>query len=184
MRITVSGPPGSGKTTIVKHLAEKLNYKIISAGEEFRELANQYKMSLLEFSDYAEKHPEIDIELDKQLMALAKNENNVVIDGRLSGWLTYKNNISAYRIYINAPLKIRAERIASRENKPVEVVEKEIQTREQSENSRYYRFYQIDMNSVSIYDLIVDSSNKIPEEIILEILKKLSEFRGESHWIF
>ena len=175
MRITVSGPPGSGKTTIVNHLAEKLNYKIISAGEAFRELANQYKMSLLEFSDYAEKHPEIDIALDKKITILASNEDNVIVDGRLSGWLTYKNNIPAYRIYINAPLKTRAERVASRENKSVEVVEKEIQARERSENSRYYRFYQIDMNRVSIYDLVIDSSNKTPEEIVLEILKKLSK---------
>jgi len=38
MRITVSGLPGSGTTSLSRYLAENTGYTMISAGEVFRQL--------------------------------------------------------------------------------------------------------------------------------------------------
>ena len=50
MKITISGLPGSGTTTVAKLLAERLGYKLISAGDVFRKLAMERGMTLEEFS--------------------------------------------------------------------------------------------------------------------------------------
>jgi cytidylate kinase len=39
MIITLSGQPGSGKTSVAKEIGEKYGFVIISAGEQFRKLA-------------------------------------------------------------------------------------------------------------------------------------------------
>ena len=41
MRITISGPPGSGKTTVCGKLSEELGLKAIVFGQVFRELATE-----------------------------------------------------------------------------------------------------------------------------------------------
>ena len=49
MRITISGPPGSGKTTACNRLSEMLGLKAVVFGKIFRELAAEKHLSLLEF---------------------------------------------------------------------------------------------------------------------------------------
>ena len=44
--IAVSGPHGSGKSTTAKEVAEKLGYEYISAGELFRNMAENANMNL------------------------------------------------------------------------------------------------------------------------------------------
>ena len=53
--ITISGTPGSGKTTIAQLLHEKLGIKYVNSGMLFRETAEKYKLSLAEFGKYCEK---------------------------------------------------------------------------------------------------------------------------------
>jgi len=86
LKITISGPPGSGKTTVAKILSEKLKIKLISAGSVFRQLAKEKGMSLEDFSRLAEINPEIDILIDKMQREMAEREKNAIIEGRLSAW--------------------------------------------------------------------------------------------------
>ena len=70
-------------------------------------------------------------------------------------------------------MKTRVNRIVNRENGDLEKRKKEIVERERSESARYKKYYDINLNDTSIYDLVVDSANKTPEEIVNLILKKL-----------
>ena len=47
--------------------------------------------------------------------------------------------------------------------------------REKSESTRYKRYYNIDLDDTSIYDLIVDSSDKTPDEISKIIIKEIEK---------
>ena len=60
---------------------------------------------------------------------------------------------------------MRAERIAGREGKSVKVAKKEIRERERSERARYSKVYGIDVRDTSIFDLVVDSSDKTPDDV-------------------
>ena len=83
MIITISGIAGSGKSTVAKLLAKKLNYKHYSIGDFMRQIAKERKLTLLELSKQAEKDNSIDKELDKKQIELGKTKDNFVIDSRL-----------------------------------------------------------------------------------------------------
>ncbi len=172
MIITISGPPGSGKTTVAKLLSQRLAMDIVFVGELFRDLAEERGLTLAEFGKLAEKDHNIDIELDKRVLELAMKEE-IILEGRLAGLMLKKQNIEAFKIWLDAPLKVRAQRIAQRENKDPEVVIVEIGFREKCEWERYKDIYEFDMGDKSVYDLVVDSSNQKPEEIVLQIVDAL-----------
>ena len=48
MRISISGPPGSGKTTICMLVANRLEYDFVVVGQIFRQMALERKVELEE----------------------------------------------------------------------------------------------------------------------------------------
>ena len=114
MIITISGESGSGKTTVGNLLSGSFNYKFFSGGYFFRKKAKEYSMDLINFSKYAETHPEIDHEEDALLLDFIKNNDDIVVESRLSGYLSYKNNIKAYKIYLFASQNERTKRLRFR----------------------------------------------------------------------
>jgi predicted cytidylate kinase len=174
LNITISGTPGSGKSTIGKILEKKLKKRYIYSGEIFRETANKYNMTLEEFGIFCENNEDIDKNLDDQQLEILK-KGDIILEGRLAGWIAYRNKISALKILINADLETRAKRIVNREKGSVDKRKKEIINRERSEKIRYKKYYNIDLSDISIYDLVIDSSNKTPDEIVDIILNNIEE---------
>ena len=172
--ITISGLPGTGKTTVAKLLENRLGLKYVYSGEIFRRIAKKYKMSLEEFGAYCENHCEVDEELDAfQLEILRKG--NVIVEGRIAGWLASRHEIPAVKVLLDAPLDVRAKRIVKREKGDFEKRKQEILNRERSEATRYKRYYHIDVSDRSIYDVIVDTQDKSPEKIAEIILRFLGK---------
>ncbi len=173
MRIAISGPPGSGTTTVARLVAEKLGYELISAGEIFRKMARERGYTLEEFSRIAEENEEIDIYIDRTQKELAESRENVVVEGRLSAWVIE----DAMKVYIFAPEEVRIERIAKREGKSVEQVREETRKREEYERRRYKKFYGINVDDWSIYHLIFNSACFSAETIAKMIVDASREFR-------
>jgi predicted cytidylate kinase len=172
--ITISGTPGSGKSTVAKILKKKLELKYIYSGMIFRQLAEEHNMELEKFGKYCEQNSEIDKKLDaRQLEILEKGD--VILEGRLAGWIAYKNNIPALKVSIDTDIDTRARRIVNREKGSVEYRKNEIIERERSEALRYKNYYNIDLKDKSIYDIIIDSKDKSPDEIAEIIIKKIEE---------
>ena len=166
--ITIGGLPGSGTTTIAKILKKKMRMQYIYAGEIFRELAEEHGMSLAEFGRYCEKNPSIDRELDeRQIEELKKGK--LILEGRMAGWMAHLNKIQAFKIWLDCDQDIRIRRIKKREGTSDL---KGMLEREKSEATRYKKYYGIDLKDRSIYDLIIDSSDKKPEKIVDIIMKK------------
>ena len=170
--ITISGTPGSGKTTVAELLHKKIGVSYIYSGIIFRETAKKYNMSLEDFGKFCEKNSDIDKELDEKQISILK-KGNVILEGRLAGWLAYQNNITSFKIFINADLNTRVNRIINRENGDIKKRKKEILERERSEYARYKKYYNISLDDTSIYDLVVNSSDKTPKELVDIILEKL-----------
>jgi len=169
--IVVSGPPGSGKTTIAKMLAERLGLRYVSIGSLFREIAKKRGLSLVELSRLAEKDHSIDRELDN-LARLEAERGHVVIDGHISAWIV--RDLADLCVGIIAPLDIRVERIARRDGRPFEEVQKETVEREESERRRFREIYGIDLGDYTVFDLVLNSASYTPEEILEVILKAYS----------
>jgi len=171
LKITISGPPGSGTSTFSRILSARFGMELISMGDIFRKMAEDRCMSLEEFGIVAKCNDEIDLKIDETQKKIAKEKDNIVLEGRLSGFLVDAD----LKIWLKAPLRVRGERIAARECKPVSLAMSETMEREECERERYLNYYDIDIRDLSIYDIVLDSSRWKPEEIN-EIVSKAVEF--------
>lgn len=172
MRITVSGLPGSGTTTLAEALSSRLDLELVSSGDVFRSMARDRGVSLAEFGRIAEEDPEIDREIDERQREIARERDDIVLEGRLSGWMAEEADV---RVWLVAPLEVRAERVAEREGQTVEEARAEIEEREASEAKRYEEIHGIDIGDLSIYDLVVDTSTWDADEVA-EITTAAVEF--------
>ncbi len=155
MIITLSGLPGSGTTTIAKTVASRLKLKVISAGDTFREIAAEQNMTLSEFGKLAESNTEIDQTIDQRQAQIAKEGDNLLVEGRLSGWMVENADL---KIWLKTPIEVRCERIAKRDDIPLEQAMRETKEREKCEAVRYHKHYDINIGNLEPYDLIIDSS--------------------------
>jgi len=168
--ITIGGLPGSGKTTVAKLLAEKLKMEYVNAGDIFRNLAAKKGLTLEEFGLFAEKNPGVDQTIDKKIVEIAKKDN-VILEGRLAGIMCERNGLKAIKVWLEAPLKVRAQRVAERESKTFDTTLAEIQVREKVEWDRYYQIYNIDLNDLTIYNMVLDSAPISAQEVADTVMR-------------
>ena len=154
MIITVSGPPGSGKSTLSMMIAEYFNLELVSSGDVFRAMAKEKGVDLEKFGHMAEADPAIDKEIDRRQVELSKTKGDFLFEGRLSGWLIDAD----LKIMLKTDVGVRARRIAGRENISIQQAMYETMVRQKSEAKRYSVHYDIDITDLTLYDLVIESS--------------------------
>lgn len=174
MIITISGMPGSGKNTVAKMLTEKLGYELHIMGDIRRSKAKEKGMTLDEYNKLGEVDPSTDKEVDAYQAELAKGKDNLIIVGRTSFHFIPKS----FKIYLDVNINTGAERIfeAKRKEEKGETIEHVIQLiekRVQSDKVRYAKYYDIDVYDITHYDLVIDTTNLKPEQILKEILDSI-----------
>ena len=164
MLITISGPAGSGKSTVASGLAETLGYEHVSGGDIFRDLADERGLTPLELNRLAEEEESIDRDLDRRQRELAATREDLVLESRLAGWMA--GDHADFRVWLDAPLDVRVARIADREDKPPENARDETVKRAASEALRYEEYYNIDIERFDIYDLSLNTARFSPESVL------------------
>lgn len=162
MIITISGMPGSGKTTVGRIIAEKLNYNFFSMGELRGKIALDRGLTLDELNHLGETDKTTDTTIDEYQKKLGQENDNFVIEGRLS-WFFIPNS---YKIFLDCDSKTAADRlIKSREQRPDESLPSDpekvrsiIEKRVQSDIKRYLTFYNLDYKDPKHYDLVLDTA--------------------------
>lgn len=177
MLLTVSGPPGSGKSTTAARLAEAFDLDHVSGGDIFRDLAADRGMSPLEFNKLAESDESIDRDLDRRLYEIARNESDLVLESRLAGWLS--GDAADFRFWLEAPASVRGERIAEREDIDPARATEETTQREASEATRYQEYYGIRIDDLSIYDMIVNTARWDPDAVVQLIVSAIDAFDAD-----
>lgn len=173
MRITISGTPGSGKSTVAKLLAKKLGYTYCNAGQIFREAAEKRRMTLAEFAAYVDTHPAVDRKLDAALLARARAHANIILEGRLTGVLTKRARIPALRLWITARETVRVDRLMQRDaDTRVETIRK-LRDRARGEAGRYRRTYGVDLADRSPYDMVIATDDMNSRQLAATILKEI-----------
>ncbi len=178
MRISISGPPGSGKTTVCALVAKKLDCEYVLIGQIFRQLASERRVDLETFGRLAEEDETIDKELDKRMLAIGTSKSNIVLEGRLTGSLLKTHKVAVFAVYVDADERVRAERIAQREGAKTDEILRLMRIRERSEKKRYMAYYGIDPTDKSLYDLWLDSSNSTAEKIADAIVAEARKAGG------
>ena len=171
MIITVGGRAGSGKSTIARMLAEKLKLKHYSIGDLQRNIADEKGISLLELNRLEEKDPAIDKNLDDEQRILGKEEDDLVIDGRLCHHFIKK----AKKVFLEASEDVRAKRLGKdkRGGKNIPEIIANMKKREKSEIKRFKEYYDVDPYDTSKYDIVISTDNLTPGEIVEKIIKEV-----------
>lgn len=130
-------------------------------------------MSLRALSKKAAEDLSIDKLIDERTREEA-GKGNVVIEGQLAGWVVGED--ADVRIFLVAPDAERYERIARRDHQSMSSASEETRFREQIQRERYKRYYEIDIDDLSIYDLEIDTSGKSVKETTQLIRKSIDEF--------
>jgi len=177
MLITVSGPAGSGKSTFAAALANALEVDHVSGGDIFREMADERDMSLVAFNELAEEDDQVDRDLDRRLREIADANDDLVLESRLAGWMAGEH--ADLRIWLDAPMGVRAERIADREDKSVATAREETTARAESEAKRYAEYYDIEIDDRSIYDLVLNTSRWSPAAELEIVLAAVESYDPE-----
>ncbi len=173
MRITISGPPGSGKTTVCGLLAERLDLPAVVFGRLFREMAEEKGMTLADFGSLAEQDPSIDETIDRRILDIARDTDSIILESRLSAQMLVRHGIPAFKVYLDADPLVRAARVGRREDEDLQQAAEAIVRRQASEAKRYLQYYGIDLYDLSVYDMVVDTADKTPDQIVDEIVDRI-----------
>lgn len=175
MKITISGYPGAGKTTVGKMLAERLGYKFYSVGDLRGKMAMDRGMTIDELNKLGEKEFWTDDVADQWQKKIGQTEDNFVMEGRLSFYFIP----DSFKLFLTIDKTVAAERILKNQRpdeKPVSsVVEMEqiISERLAADKKRYQEYYGLDPSAKENFDVVLDTTSRTIEEIVDEILKKV-----------
>ncbi len=178
--ITISGKPGSGKSTTSKGVARTLEYTHFSSGDFFRAIGKERGIDVFQTNMIAENEREIDYLVDDKLRQIGNEKDNLVIDSRMAWhWMPY-----SFKVYLDLDIVVAAERILSAlddvrmeaediPNNPREYAER-LQNRLDSEIKRYSTLYNANPYDTSNYDLVIDTAKNNPAEVQSQILQAYS----------
>ncbi len=185
MIISISGNPGSGKSTVAKILIDKLGAERIYVGGIRRELARKKGMTLEELNEYAKTHPETDVDVDRaaseKARELERGGKVVIAEGRtmfhfipesIKVYVKVDANEGARRIWQDLQKKELADARNEGAIGSIEEMKEKVARRHKEDSARYVQYYQIDPSDESHYDFVVDST-KIPA---VEVAEKILAF--------
>ncbi len=172
--VTVGGLPGTGTSTLCGVLQKATGLRYVYAGRIFREEARRRGMELAAFGALCQTDPSVDQALDAQQVELLKGDE-LLLEGRLAGWLAHQNRIRALKVWVVCDETERVRRLVDRDGGTLGEQAGKAAAREQSEADRYRRYYGIDLADFAPYDLVLDSTHKLPQELAQEVLALLHQ---------
>ncbi len=192
MIITISGSPGSGKSTIAKMLVNRLGYERVYAGGIMRDTARERGLTLEQFMKYlacdTTLEKEIDYKVRDKAYALEKTGKDVLVEGRVH----YHLIPESLKIYIKVDVREGARRIlndlqdtqasADRNQEIVSTIEEMVRLntqREETDALRYRCLYGIDHRVESQYDLVIDTTHLTIVQGAEKVLEFVRKRRGK-----
>jgi cytidylate kinase len=187
--ITLSGKPGSGKSSTADRVAEMLGYTRYSLGDYVREETRKKKMTLSEYNKRAEEKPDMDFHIDEKLREL-RDARDIVIDARLGFYwipesfkvyLELSEDLAIARIFKD--VNLNTMRNKSGEGSPsMDDVYEQVAERMRSEKRRFKKLYGVNPYSIEHFDLVIDTSNHSPQTVAITVFDTYKRWLESSTW--
>ncbi len=173
--ITISGQLGSGKSTVAKMLAEKLNWQYYSTGMAQRTIAQKRGVSTTELNRQAITDKSIDDEIDAVFKNPPWGQAPCVVDSRLA-WYFLPHS---FKVCLLVDTKMAAKRVWSGKGRISEQYTNEqeaytyLKKRRELEQAHFTKNYALNVDDTSQFDLVIDTTNLSPEQVCDQILSAL-----------
>lgn len=187
--ITISGKPGSGKSSTADKVAELLGYTRHSSGDMVRQILAQKGLSLAEYNERAKNDHALDDAVDERLRDL-RTKKDIVVDSRLGFyWIP-----ESFKVYLDLDIEVATVRIytdavtnASRSGtgegiSTLTEVTKQVRARMEGERARFRSIYNVDPYDLSHFDLIVDTSRHSPQTVALAVYDSYRKWLVTEVW--
>ncbi len=178
VKITVSGHPGSGTSTLVNKLVESMNWTSLNGGDIFRSEAKKRSMTLSYFGELCKNDLQVDRELDDLLKEKMSGADSVdIIESRLAGWWAHLLNLDCVRLWIDVSDEVRAQRVVAREGGTISQALENNAKRSAIDASRFNELYNISPQDPEAYTHVVDASEMSIDEVLSCVVNILEEFK-------
>ncbi len=187
--ITISGKPGSGKSSTADKVAELLNYTRYSSGDMVRNMLAREHLTLAEYNKQAVDDHALDEKIDTFLRNL-RTKNDIVIDSRLGFyWIP-----ESFKVYLDLNMQVATVRIfkdAMSNNMrtkggeladSLDLVAKQVQSRMETEQGRFKNLYGVDPYNSEHFDLVIDTSRHSPQTVALTIFDTYRRWLKTTTW--
>jgi CMP/dCMP kinase len=186
--ITISGKPGSGKSSTADRVAELLGYTRHSSGDMVRRVLAKEGMSLEEYNKRAEDEHDLDDKVDEELRSL-RSAKDVVVDSRLGFyWIP-----ESFKVYLDLDLEVATARIfkdavnnkkrsGAGESGSLPDIARKVRERMQDEQNRFRTLYGIDPYSTHHFDLVIDTSRHDPQSVAITVFDVYREWLDSETW--
>ena len=187
--ITLSGKPGSGKSSTADKVAEMLGYTRYSSGDFVRKVLHRRKLTLSEFNQRAATDHSLDEEIDSELRKL-RDHKDIVIDSRLGFyWIP-----ESFKVYLDLDIDVATARIfkdavanASRgteitASSSITDVQKQVQSRLNAETRRFRSMYGVNPYDTKNFDLIINTARHSPQTVALTVFDHYKQWQKSDEW--
>jgi cytidylate kinase len=187
--ITISGKPGSGKSSTADRVAELLQYTRHSSGDMVRRVLAKDGMSLEEYNRRAIDEHDLDDKVDEELRTL-RNAKDVVIDSRLGFyWIP-----ESFKVYLDLDLEIATARIfkdavnnkkrseAGEGGSSLPDIARKVRERMQDEQGRFKSLYGVDPYNTRHFDLVIDTSRHDPQTVAITVFDTFRDWLDSETW--
>jgi cytidylate kinase len=186
--ITLSGKPGSGKSSTADKVAELLGYTRHSSGDMVRRVLRRNGLTLAEYNDSASDDHNLDDQIDEELRQLSDTED-IVVDSRLGFyWLP-----ESFKVYLDLDLQVATARIyhdvSSAERAGIETsdtslasVARTVRTRMEDEQRRFKKLYSVDPYNRKQFDLVIDTSRHNPYSVAVTVFDCYKRWLNSEYW--
>lgn len=187
--ITISGKPGSGKSSTADKVAEMLSYTRHSSGDIVRQVLAQKGMTLAQYNTQATKEHGLDESVDDMLRAL-RERSDIVVDSRLGFyWIP-----ESFKVYLDLDMEVATVRIykdavsnQSRSNAgegtaSLAEVSQQVRERMEAERFRFRTLYHVDPYSLEHFDLVIDTSRHSPQTVALTVFDTYRKWLTSEIW--
>lgn len=178
MIITISGNPGSGKSTVAKEIAKELNYNFYSIGDLRGKMAMERGLTIDQLNKIGENEAWTDNDADAYQAELGKKEDNFVVDS----WLGFHFIPHSIKIFLKVDRKESAKRVFKNQREDeekketIEEVEEMLAKRAEHSKQRYLKYYNIDYLDLNHYDLVLDTTNLTINEVKQKLLNFIHHY--------
>jgi len=187
--ITLSGKPGSGKSSTADRVAEILGYTRHSSGDMVRSVLKRNDMTLEQYNNKAEDDHDLDDQIDEELRTL-RDQDDIVVDSRLGFyWLP-----ESFKVYLDLDIEVATARIykdmssnpgrgdTEGTDTSLSGVAREVAGRMIAEQQRFRKLYGVDPYDKSHFDLIIDTSRHNPHSVAVAVFDSYKQWLKNEDW--